>query len=104
MQAARFHCHSITGNMGDGAGCRAPEHHQQRQHGERRDHQKLIIVDIGDDLRLLGDDCVECGAAGGGQRIPEMRDVGVFQGAIDRCYVLRDVGVIGLGVADQAAH
>ena len=53
---------------------RLPEDDKQRDRGERRDHQQLVVVDIGNDLRLLRDHGVERGAAGGGQRVPELRD------------------------------
>ena len=40
------------------------EDYQQRQHGDRCDHQQFVIVDIGNHLRLLRDDSVERGATG----------------------------------------
>jgi len=38
------------------------EDDEQREHGERRDHQQLVVVYVSDDLRLLGDDGIERGA------------------------------------------
>ena len=43
------------------------EDDEQRDHGKRRDHQQLVIIDVSDDLRLLRDHAVKCGAAGGGE-------------------------------------
>jgi hypothetical protein len=53
---------------------RLPEDDEQRDYGECRDHQQLVIINVGDDLRLLRDHGVECGATGGGERIPELCD------------------------------
>src|SRR5882762_7292208 len=43
---------------------RASEDGEQRYHGERRDEQELVVIEVGDDLRLLGDHTVERGAPG----------------------------------------
>src|SRR5579875_911212 len=52
---------------------RLPEHDKQRNNGERRKHQELVVVDIGDDLGLLRDQRVQRRASGIGQRIQESR-------------------------------
>ena len=31
------------------------EHNKERDHRQRRDHQQLVVIDVGDDLRLLRD-------------------------------------------------
>src|SRR6202042_558713 len=49
---------------------RSLENDEQWDHEERRDHQQLVIVDVGDDLRLLRDHGVATGASGCGDRIP----------------------------------
>ena len=41
------------------------EHDQQRKDGKHRDHQQLVIVDVGDDLCLLRDYGIERGTPGG---------------------------------------
>jgi Protein of unknown function (DUF2924) len=46
-----------------GGSTRGPRFHR-RDHDERRDHQQLVIVDVSNDLRLLRDHGVECGASG----------------------------------------
>jgi hypothetical protein len=55
------------------------ENDEKRDHGERRDHQQLEIVDVSNDLRLVRDHRVECGASGGGERIPELLDHRVLE-------------------------
>ena len=92
----------------DDRGCRAAarqplEYEQQRHYHQSGDHQKFVVVDIGDDLRLLGDHRVERGATAGGQRIPGVRDQRVLEGAVHRSNALRYVGVIGLGILHQQA-
>ena len=84
---------------------RALEDNEQRDHGERRDHQQLVIVDIGNDLRLLRDRGVERGASGCGEWIPKTRDAWVGENPIDGSDVLHDVGVVNLRVLyQQAVH
>ena len=46
-------------------GVRLLEHDEQRDGDERCEHQQLVVVDIGDDLRLAGDDGVKRRSAGG---------------------------------------
>ena len=53
-----FHCERVIIT----AAVRLPEDDKQRDHGECRDHQQLVIINIGNDLRLLRDHGVECGA------------------------------------------
>ncbi len=77
------------------------KHEKQRDHGKRRDHQQLVIVDVSNDLRLLRDHGVERGTASGGQRIPELCDRWALQRPVQRRYVLRDVGGIRLRITDQ---
>ena len=77
------------------------EHDEQRDHGECGDHQELIVVDVGDDLRLRGHDRIKGSPPGGGDRIPELHDGRVLEGAVDCGDVCCDVGVIDLRVADQ---
>ena len=48
------------------------EKDEQRQHGESSDHEQLIVVDVGDDFRLPGNDGIQRGASGGGVRAPKM--------------------------------
>jgi Protein of unknown function (DUF2924) len=60
---------AITGTAWNGprflvsGSTRGPRFHR-RDHDERRDHQQLVIVDVINDLRLLRDHGVECGASG----------------------------------------
>src|SRR5262249_51758909 len=49
-----------------------------------RDHQQFIVVDVGDDLRLLCYHGVERRPSRGRQRIPKMLDGGIFEAAIQR--------------------
>ncbi len=77
------------------------ENQQQRKHGQRRDHQQLVIVDIGDDLRLLvitASSAARPAAVSGSQKCATSR---IFEAAIDRRDVRGNVGVIDLGVAGQ---
>ena len=75
------------------------EDDEQRDHGERRDHQQLVVVDVGDDLRLPRDDGIERGASGRGQRIPELCDRGIIERAGHCRDILRDVGVMDVSAA-----
>jgi hypothetical protein len=61
---------------------RLAKHDQERQDRERRNHQKFVIVDIGDDLRLLGDDGIERSAARSGERIPGVRNRRMLEATI----------------------
>ena len=74
------------------------EDDEQRDHDERRDHQQLEIVDIGDDLRLPRDHGIERGATCVGKWIPELCDGRAFEHPVHSCDVRNDVGVIGLRV------
>jgi hypothetical protein len=62
---------------------------------------RIEIVDTGDDLRLLRYGGVERRTPGGGERAPEMCNSRVFEQAVDRGDVTRDLGVIFLGIADE---
>src|ERR1700730_9695415 len=77
------------------------EDDEQRDHSERRDHQQFVIVDVGDDLRLLRDHGVECGASGGCKRIPELCDGWIGEDSVHGGDVLHDFGVVHLRVARQ---
>jgi hypothetical protein len=77
------------------------EDHEQRDHGKCRDHQQLIIVDVSDDLRLLRDHSIECGAAGSRQGIPELCDRRILERAVHCRDVLRDLCVVDLRVAGE---
>jgi hypothetical protein len=46
------------------------------------DHQQLVIVDIGDDLRPFRDHGIERGAPGGSQRISELGNGRVLKDSI----------------------
>jgi len=72
---------------------------EKRDDDQRGDHQQLVIVDIGDDLRLLRDHGID----GGGERIPELGNGRVLKDSIDGRDVLDDVGVIDLRVRRQQA-
>ena len=77
------------------------EHDQQGKYGKYRDHQQLIIVDVGDDLRLLRDHGVERSTSGGIERVPEAHDHRALERTIYGGNVLHDVGMIDLRVARQ---
>ena len=77
------------------------EDDEQRDHGKRRDHQQLVIIDVSDDLRLLRDHAVKCGAAGGGEGIPKLCDRRILERAVHCRDVLRDLCVIDLCVAGE---
>src|SRR5712671_5505358 len=57
------------------------EDEEQRDHGERRDHQQLEIIDICNDLGLRRDHGIEGGASAIRGRIPELRDGRGFEHA-----------------------
>ena len=77
------------------------EDDEQREHGQRRDHQQLVVVDVRDDLRLTRNERVEGGTAGGCNGIQELRDRRLLEGAIDRADVCHNLGVIDLRVLGQ---
>jgi hypothetical protein len=77
------------------------EDDKQRDQGKRRDHQQLVVIDVGDDLGLLRDHRVGRRAAGGGERIPELRNGRVVERPIDGADVDRQVGVVDLGIRGQ---
>jgi hypothetical protein len=77
------------------------EHDQQRKHGKHRDHQQLVVVYVGNDLRLLRDHGIECGASSGSQGIPELCNRRVVERPVHRRNVLHNVGMIDLRVARQ---
>jgi hypothetical protein len=52
---------------------------EKRDHGERRDHQQLEIIDVRNNLRLPRDHGVECRASGIGSGIPELLDHRVLE-------------------------
>jgi hypothetical protein len=79
------------------------EDDEQRDHGERRDHQQFVIIDVCNDLRLLRDHGIECGASGGGKRIPELCDGWIGEVSVYGGDVLHDFGVIHLRVRRQQA-
>src|SRR6202050_4374259 len=86
-------------------GSRLREDDEQGQHGDHRDHQKLVVVDVSNDLRLLRDHGVESGASGCGERRPELPDAWIVECPVDGCDVLHDVGVIDLRIpCQQAVH
>ena len=81
------------------------EHDKQWDDEERRDHQQLEIVDVGNDLRLLRDHGVKCRAPAGSRWIPELCDSWGFEHAVHSGDVLNDIGVVGLRVlCQQAGH
>jgi hypothetical protein len=54
------------------AASRRAESDEQRNHGDRRNHQKLVVVDVSDDLRLPGNRGIERRPAGRGNGIREL--------------------------------
>src|SRR5215471_11347975 len=74
-----FHRYDMTGTV---RCARLLEDEDQRKRRERRDHQQLVIVDIGDDLRLTRDQGVKRGASCGANRVQELRDRRMFERAI----------------------
>jgi hypothetical protein len=64
------------------------KHQKQWDHGKRRDHQQLVIVDVSNDLRLLRDHGIERGAARGGQWIPKLCNGRALERSIHRGNVL----------------
>ncbi len=77
------------------------EDDEQWDHDERRDHQQLEIIDVGNDLPLARDHGIECGATGVGKWIPELCDGRAFEHPVHARDVRNDVGVIGLRVLGQ---
>jgi len=77
------------------------EHDKQENGGDGGDHQQLVVVDIGDDLRLLREQGVERGAACGGEGIQDVRDGRIVEAAVHRRHVSRDIGVVDLGKIGQ---
>ena len=68
---------------------------QQRDHGERRYHQQLVIVDVSNHLRLLRNHCIQRGASGGRNWIPELRDDRICKGLERGEHVLHLTAEIG---------
>jgi len=106
--AALCSSHHYSNTMGliRAATCgRLLEDDEQRDHGEGRDHQQLVIVDIGNDLRLPRVTMASSAARpAGGNRIPEPCDHRVIELPIDGRDVLRDGGVIHLRVPRQTGR
>jgi hypothetical protein len=85
----------MVGAFGPG---RVLEDDQQRDYGDRRKHQQLVIVDIRDDLRLLSDQGVERRPPGSGDRIEELGNRGLFERTIDGGDMRCDLGVVHLRI------
>ena len=67
---------------------------EQRDHGERCDHQQFVVVDVGDDLRLLRNHGVERRPPSFAGGIPELCDGRSFEHAVDDGDVLNDFGML----------
>ena len=81
------------------------EDDEQRDYDERRDNRQLVIIDVGNDLRLPYDDDTSRRTSRGGNQIPELYDYQILEQVVDGGDVLRDGGVINLRVlCPQAVH
>jgi hypothetical protein len=59
------------------------EDEEQRNQGERGDHQELVVIDVSNDLCLLRDQSVERRPPGSGKGAQELRSGGTLECAID---------------------
>jgi hypothetical protein len=74
---------------------------EQRNHRERCDHQQLVIVNIGNDLRLPRNNRIQCSASGSTERVSKLCNRRVLKPTINRRDVRRDLGVIHLRIPRQ---
>ena len=86
---------ALDGHRGIGRSARFSENDEQQKQGRRGDQQQ-VVIHMSDDLRLLRDQ-VERRPAGRGERVHELRDTGIFEGAIDwgnRCGNIRMIDLV----------
>ena len=86
--------HDISAGSHSVASWRSARLRENDEQCQRGDQQQFIIVDVGDDLRLLRDQRIEGRSAGRSKRAQEVRDARVFERTIDRGDICGDVGVV----------